>query len=184
MVDKASGIINVLYVDDEQDLLEIGKLFLGEDKQLSVDTALSVEMALQALEKKRYDVIVSDYQMPEINGIDFLKMVNKKCEIPFILFTGRGREEVAMEAINNGASFYVQKGGEPRSQFDDLIHKIKDSVERQRLENRFKTANKTLLLLSSATIHDLNNLLTAMIMYLQLGAGHEEKIQVDYFPNG
>ena len=61
-----------------------------------------------------YEVIVSDYQMPGMNGIEFLKRLRSQLgHIPFILFTGRGREEVAIEALNCGADFYLQKGGDP-----------------------------------------------------------------------
>jgi len=59
--------------------------------------------------------------MPETNGIDFLKLIRSRDDpIPFILFTGRGREEVVIEALNSGADFYLQKGGDPSSQFKEL----------------------------------------------------------------
>ena len=51
-------------------------------------------------------------------------------DIPFILFTGRGREEVVIEAINNGVDFYLQKGGDPKAQFAELGHKIKKAVNK------------------------------------------------------
>ena len=63
-----------------------------------------------------YDAVILDYQMPETNGIDFLKLIRSRDDpIPFILFTGRGREEVVIEALNSGADFYLQKGGDPSS---------------------------------------------------------------------
>ena len=59
--------------------------------------------------------------MPDMNGIEFLKKVRASGNtIPFVLFTGRGREEVVIEALNEGANFYLQKGGEPKSQFAEL----------------------------------------------------------------
>ncbi len=64
--------------------------------------------------------------MPDIDGIEFLKRVRAKDKaIPFILFTGRGREEIAIQAFENGADYYLQKGGDPTSQFAELTHKIK-----------------------------------------------------------
>ena len=75
---------------------------------------------------ERYDAIISDYQMPEMDGITFLKELKASGNTtPFIIFTGRGREEVAIEALNEGADFYLQKGGEPKSQFAELAHKIR-----------------------------------------------------------
>jgi PAS domain S-box-containing protein len=82
-----------------------------------------------------YDVIVSDFQMPHMDGIEFLKQVRAvKGDIPFILFTGRGREEVVIEAINSGADFYLQKGGQPKAQFAELAHKIRQLVRRTSVE--------------------------------------------------
>jgi CheY-like chemotaxis protein len=68
-----------------------------------------------------------------MDGIAFLKTVRKTWPtLPFIIFTGRGREEVVVEALNSGADHYLQKGGEPRSQFAELGHVITRSVERKR----------------------------------------------------
>ncbi|MFA6363671.1 PAS domain S-box protein [Methanoregula sp.] len=127
--------ISVLYVDDEPGLLEIGKLFLEQKKQFSVDTITSAPAALALLKLKNYDAIISDYQMPEMDGIEFLKKVRSQgSTIPFILFTGRGREEVIIRALNEGADFYLQKGGESVSQFTELAHQIRQAVQKRRAE--------------------------------------------------
>ena len=121
--------IRVLYVDDEPGLLEIGKVFLEESSEFSVDTAESAPAALDILSKNNYDAIISDFQMPYMDGIEFLKKVRKLDKIiPFILFTGRGREEVVIDAINNGADSYIQKGGDPEAQFAELSQKIRQAV--------------------------------------------------------
>jgi len=109
---------SILYVDDEQDLLEIAKLFLESSQEFSVNTEDSAEKGLQLLKQQRFDAIISDFQMPAMNGIDFLKTVRSTLgNIPFIIFTGRGREEVVIEALNYGADFYLQKGGDPNALF-------------------------------------------------------------------
>jgi PAS domain S-box-containing protein len=128
-------MIHVLYVDDEPDLLSIGKLFLEQTGEIRVDTSESGNAALGVLRTGGYDAIISDYLMPEMDGIAFLKEVRQQFgTIPFILFTGRGREEVVVEALNNGADFYLQKGGDPRSQFAELSSKIQLAVRRRRAE--------------------------------------------------
>jgi len=128
-------MIQVLYVDDEPGLLEIGKLFLERTKDIKVETINSATQGLDQLDLMNYDVIVSDFQMPHMDGIEFLKQVRAaKGDIPFILFTGRGREEVVIEAINSGADFYLQKGGEPKAQFAELAHKIRQLVRRTSVE--------------------------------------------------
>jgi len=125
----------ILYVDDEPGLLEIGKLFLEEGGQFRVDTRSSASSGLDLLASETYDAVISDYQMPGMDGIEFLKKVRASGNtIPFILFTGRGREEVVIQALNEGADFYLQKGGEPVSQFAELAHKIRQSVQKRQAE--------------------------------------------------
>jgi PAS domain S-box-containing protein len=117
----------------------IGKTYLERRPDLSVTTATCVESALTMLKTSRFDVILSDYQMPGINGIGFLKILQEiGCTIPFILFTGKGREEVVIEAINNGATYYIQKGGSPRAQFAELEHKIREASRRRRAETALR----------------------------------------------
>jgi len=127
--------LRVLYVDDEIDLLIIGKLFLEKSGEFTVTTAISASEAIRLFEQGRFDTIISDYQMPEMNGIQFLIEIRKKFrKLPFILFTGRGREEVVIEAINHGVDFYLQKGGDPKAQFAELMLKIRQAVQRHNAE--------------------------------------------------
>lgn len=138
---------SLLLVDDEKDLLTLGKIFLERTGNYRVDTRISAKEALASLQTVSYDAIISDYQMTGMSGIEFLKNVrNQAGDIPFILFTGRGREEVVIEAIENGVDFYVQKGGDPGAQFIELSYKIQKAIairrDRQELvksEQRFKS---------------------------------------------
>ena len=133
-------LLSVLYVDDESILLDVCKRYLERRSDIAVTTAETVEKALVLIETFRFDVILSDYQMPRTDGITFLKILQeKRCSIPFILFTGKGREEVVIEAINNGATYYIQKGGEPKSQFAELDHKIREASRRRQAEEALCT---------------------------------------------
>ena len=125
--------ISILYVDDEEGLLILGKIFLERGGAFRVDTMTSAKEALKSPHLQVYDVIVSDYQMPGMDGLTFLKTIRDQYgAIPFILFTGRGREEVVIEALNSGADFYLQKGGDPTSQFAELANMIRRSVSQRR----------------------------------------------------
>ncbi|MEN6396352.1 MAG: PAS domain S-box protein, partial [Methanoregula sp.] len=130
---------HILYVDDEPGLLEVGKLFLEHCGEVIVDTVTSAPEALTLLAIKNYDGIISDYQMPDMDGIEFLKIIRASGKtIPFILFTGRGREEVVIQALNEGADFYLQKGGEPQSQFTELTNKVRYAIMRRSAEESLK----------------------------------------------
>lgn len=125
-------MLRVLFVDDEPDLLKVGKLFLERTKEIFAETATSAEMAIEQMKIHQIDVIISDYLMPDIDGIDFLKMVrNSGSQIPFIIFTGRGHENAVIQALNAGADFYIKKDGEPDTQFTELINTIHQVLDRK-----------------------------------------------------
>ncbi|MDD1772046.1 MAG: PAS domain S-box protein, partial [Methanomassiliicoccales archaeon] len=125
----------VLAVDDEMAMCELTKIFLEMSGHIRVDVAGSVAEARKALKNKKYDAIVSDYQMPGEDGIHFLKALRSlEDTTPFILFTGKGREDVVIEALNSGADSYLQKGGEAAPQYAELEHRIISLVYRHRAE--------------------------------------------------
>ena len=132
---QITTMYSVLYVDDEPSLLELAKIYLERTHTFSVATATSANEGLELLKKSPFDAIISDYAMPQINGIEFLKVVRAEYgDIPFLLFTGKGREEIAIEAFDNGADFYIQKGGQPKAQFAELAHKVKMAIDSKRAE--------------------------------------------------
>jgi PAS domain S-box-containing protein len=134
-------VIRILLIDDEEAHLEIAKVFLEQEQGFKVDTSLSAQEALDRLKRERFDVIISDYQMPGMNGIELLKTLKSAGDTtPYILFTGRGREDVAIDALNNGASFYLQKGGDATSQFAELVDMIEASARQARAKELQRTS--------------------------------------------
>ncbi|MEI7433705.1 MAG: PAS domain S-box protein [Methanomicrobiales archaeon] len=153
-------MISLLYVDDEPDLLDVARLFLEDNKLFKVDTASSAAESITKMKDTRYDAIISDYQMPEMDGIEFLKHVRAESDIPFGLFTGKGREEIVIEAINHGADFYLQKGGDPKALFAELSLKINQSVRRRQVEVQLQESEKryrTVIETVQDTIYQCNN---------------------------
>jgi len=136
-------LTRVLCVDDESAFLEIEKRYLEKVGEFEVDIATSVKDAVAIMDESSYDAIVSDYQMPGSDGIEFLKMLrNAGNEITFILMTGRGREDVAIDALNSGADFYLQKGLDPKSQFYELASMIRQAVRAKQAEKDIRVGEE------------------------------------------
>lgn len=136
-------MIRVLCVDDDALSLDLAKAFLEDSGEMTLDTAISGPEALNMMAAKRYDAIISDYGMPSMDGLELLRRVRyRDADIPFILFTGRGREEVVIDACNAGITFYVRKGADVKTQFFELDHKVKQAVARRRAEDNIRTAKQ------------------------------------------
>jgi len=117
--------MKVLLIDDNPLFLELSKNFLELFYNITSDTADSAGEALQKLEIDSYDVLISDYVMPFMDGITFLRTIrNRSINIPFIMFTGVSKEEIIVEAIESGAISVIQKIGDPKTQYSELAKQI------------------------------------------------------------
>lgn len=123
---------SVLVIDDEPIMLDAARAFLERFGNMEVKTAASAKDALGILENTTFDALVVDYSLPEISGIELLKILRTKGDTtPVIIFTGVGREHAAIEALNNGADFFLKKGESPASEFRELVHMINRAAERR-----------------------------------------------------
>jgi PAS domain S-box-containing protein len=128
-------MISVLLIEDDEALLELTRDYLGRNGTVIVDTAQSGGAALTKMKKRSYDAVVSDYLMPDMDGIALLKMLRSSDNrVPFIMFTGKSREQVVIEALNNGADFFLQKGGDPKTRFAELENMIMQAISRRKAE--------------------------------------------------
>jgi Flp pilus assembly protein TadD/DNA-binding response OmpR family regulator len=135
----------VLILDDQQDLLDITRLFLERFGEMNVETAKSAKEALARMKDKNFDALVVDFDLPDISGIEFLKIVRAKGDTtPVIIFTGVGRENAAIEALNNGADFFLKKGEDPHAQFRNMVHMINQAVERRSMGRAIGTSERLL----------------------------------------
>ena len=132
-IKKNERCLHVLCVDDERCSIELTKEILCIEHNFKIDGAESVDEAFKKMENQTYDVVVSDYEMPQKNGLDFLKELREQeIEIPFILFTGKSREGIAVKALNLGADSYINKHGSPEAVYVELAHAITKTAERKK----------------------------------------------------
>jgi PAS domain S-box-containing protein len=138
-------MLSVLIIDDEEEVLGVIRLFLERFGDMTVRTTGSAKESLALLNDQTFDAIIVDYDMPEINGIEFLKILRSKGDTtPVIIFTGIGRENAAIEALNNGANFYLKKGEEIQPQLREMVHMIRQAVEGKMLGRGIGTSQKLL----------------------------------------
>jgi PAS domain S-box-containing protein len=127
MEEQSTGGIRILHVEPDTDIAELTARFLeDEDESITVFTESTAEDSLSRLVDNDIDCIVADYALPGMDGLEFLRIVREvSSDIPFILFTGRGSEDVANAAISAGVTDYIQKdpGNKP---FQMLTTRIND----------------------------------------------------------
>ncbi|WP_423743350.1 response regulator (plasmid) [Haladaptatus sp. SPP-AMP-3] len=135
--------IRVLLVDDEPDLAEMAAQFVRrEGDALETHAETNPADALDRLEAEAFDCVVSDYDMPRMNGLELLAAVRETFpELPFILFTGKGSEEIASEAISAGVTDYLQKETGV-DQYTVLAHVVENAVEKHRAERALRESER------------------------------------------
>lgn len=135
--------IRVLHADDESSFVEMAATFLErEDDRFVVETVASASEGVERLDETIFDCVVSDYEMPGRNGIEFLRVVREKYpELPFILYTGKGSETVASEAISAGVTEYLQKQS-GTEQYELLAHRINNAVDQYNTARRAETLDR------------------------------------------
>jgi len=126
--------IRIVHVDDEETQLKFAKAFLEmADESIHIESVASPEEALRLLKTETYDCVVSDYQMPVLNGIELARRIRGFSDIPIIIYTGRGSEEVAEAAFTVGIDDYIRKEINP-SHYQVLAKRIRAAVEKHRGE--------------------------------------------------
>ncbi len=149
---ERSDTIRVLHVDDEPGLSDLAATFLErQDRRISVRSATSTAEGLEILEGDSVDCVVSDYDMPGRDGTDFLEAVRETDpELPFILYTGKGSEAVASEAVSAGVTDYMQKEA-GTDQYAVLANRVTNSVEQYRAEAEAERTRRRLEELAEGT---------------------------------
>ena len=126
--------IRVLHVEDDEAFADLTAAHFDRlDAGIRHDTVDTVAAAGRRCRDERFDAVVCDYDLPDGTGIDLLERVrDRDPDLPFVLFTGKGSEEVASEAISAGVTDYLQKRGET-DQYEVLVNRVRNAVDRYRL---------------------------------------------------
>jgi CheY-like chemotaxis protein len=128
------GHPRVLHVEDNDFFARVTAGVLTEEYDMNVHTVGGASAALDRLEAERFDCIVSDYEMPGMDGLELLDAVREtNPKIPFILLTGGGSEQIASKAISAGVTDYLKKG-DGKEQFAVLANRIENAIARRRTE--------------------------------------------------
>ena len=146
-MNETGETIRVLHVDDEPNFADLVATFLErENDRFSVEAVTSATEGLDRLAAEAFDCVVSDYEMPGQNGIELLEAVREEySDLPFILYTGKGSEEVASEAISAGVTDYLQKEG-GTGQYAVLANRIENAVEQYRSRSALEASQRRLSL--------------------------------------
>jgi len=121
------GRIAILVVDDEAVIRE-GLQRTLDGERFAVETCRSGHAAIELLQDKEYDLIITDLKMPGMNGIEVLKAVKGlQPDVPVIMITGYATVDTAVEAMKNGATDYISKPFTP----EQIMEKIDKSIEQR-----------------------------------------------------
>ncbi|MFW6196419.1 MAG: PAS domain-containing protein [Thermoplasmatota archaeon] len=137
-------MIDILFVDDDVDMLKQAEIILSkEEEEFEVETAISGEEALDLLSEDHFDIIVTDYKMPGMDGIQLLKKIRDQgIEIPLIILTAAGDEGVAMDALNYGADRYIVKKERLSKKFKILSKEIKQEIKHYETKKKLIQSEK------------------------------------------
>ncbi len=138
----SGDVIRVLHVDDETNQLEFAKTFIEiSDPDIHMESVSAPKEALDKLRDESFDCILSDYQMPDMDGIELARRIRETSDIPIIIYTGRGSEEVAEAAFTVGINDYLRKEMNP-SHYQVLAKRVRSAVENYRSEKALVESEK------------------------------------------
>ena len=141
------GAIDVLHVDDDPSVLDLTEAYFERELDaVAVTSVTDPETALDRLDEAAFDCVVSDYDMPAMDGLEFFETLRERHrKIPFVLYTGKGSEEIASQALNAGVTGYFQKGGP--EQLRRLANRVDQAVDEHRtkeIAERYSTVIEAL----------------------------------------
>jgi CheY-like chemotaxis protein len=137
--------IRILHVDDDRDFLLIAKRYLtSKSPDFELVTTTSPFEALRLVKDEQFDIIISDYCMPEMDGVKLFEELRVSGnDIPFILFAGKKINEITLATLNLGAEYCLLKEGDLETQYSELAHLIQKAILRKRNEKLLQQGTPT-----------------------------------------
>ena len=136
--------ISILCVDDEPLLLEVFQDFFDQDPGFSITRCTNATDALKLATTQSFDAIIADYGLPDMDGINLLREIRTGgFSGLFIIITGKHRAHVAIDALNSGADYYVQKGGGVVQDMVDLAEFIRKGIGKIRADRALSESERT-----------------------------------------
>ena len=136
--------VNVLFVDDDENFNELARNFFSKEEcGINLIICGSPDKAPDMIESNEIDAVVSDFKMPGKNGFELFEEVRGRWEdLPFIILTGQGKEDVAMEALNKGVDQYHIKKENPIELFKSLSKSILEEIVRVKGKKELESFNE------------------------------------------
>lgn len=165
--------IQVLCVDDDPEWVSfVAERLRTENERIDVRIATDGDEGVQHVWRDPVDCIVSDYRMPKLDGVEFLRAVRETHpKLPFVIFTAHGEPSVITEAFDHGATDFVEKGSGGGA-FSVLSHRIERAVaayrRRQRLErtdSAVSAAREGVAFIDDGTLREVNDAYTSLFGY-------------------
>jgi DNA-binding NtrC family response regulator len=122
-------MIDVLVVDEDEEVLDLTSTFLErKSDRIAVETEHHPPTAADRAVEEGFDCVVSDFRMPEMNGMELFETIHERTELPFFLFTAAAGTETGADALDAGVAGFIQKGA-GTDHYDELVEGIETAVE-------------------------------------------------------
>lgn len=121
--------IDVLVVDEDEEVLDLTGTFLErKSDRIAVETETHPPTAADRAVEEGFDCVVSDFRMPELDGLELFEAIHERREMPFFLFSAAATEATGQDALDAGVTAFVQKGA-GTDHYDELVAEIEAAVD-------------------------------------------------------
>lgn len=185
-------VLRVLVAEDEESFLRVLTTVLESTRHFTVYPCEAGEEAVEALKRSNFDIAILDYKMPGMSGLNVLQWIHEqKLDIPVIMLTGAGSENIAVEAMKLGAYDYIQKDSFDRNHFPIIVNGAYERYlfkkDKEHSEDRVRELKRDLAafaLLSNSLTSFAQNVIAPLTTVTQLTDESERTLQPFLSPQG